>query len=89
MVSNLTWKGPKSGPLLTSDVYASVPAVTNLLHNSDKVEVLEFTPRTGLRAFEKKSAGGTMDQGWFWVKKRENRHPKQGREREIDDKERK
>lgn len=64
-----------------------VPAVTNLLRNDDKAEVLEFTPRAGLRAFEKRVSSGQWGQGWFWVKKRENRHPKQGGEREIVDKE--
>lgn len=76
---------------------ARVPAVTNLLYNNNaKVELLESSPRAGLRAFEKKKRREkvrecriqrTIAQGWFWVKKRENRHPKQGGKREIDDKE--
>lgn len=34
---------------------ARVPAVTNLLYNNNaKVELLESSPRAGLRAFEKK-----------------------------------
>jgi len=31
---------------------------------------------------KRESVGCTMAQGWFWAKKRENRHPKQGGERE-------
>lgn len=45
---------------ITRDLYficecAHVPAVTNLLYNNNaKVELLESSPRAGLRAFEKK-----------------------------------
>lgn len=61
---------------------AHVPAVTNLPYNNNgKVEVLESSPRAGLRAFEKKekkereSVERTISQeGGFWAKKRENRH---------------
>lgn len=83
-------------------VYLQQP--TNLPHNNNngKVESARAVgpSRAGLRAFEKKgrerergkerreNVEGTIAQGWFWVKKRENRHPKQGGVREIGDKER-
>lgn len=76
MVLNLTSSGIKSGLLLMPSVYLQWPTCFTI---PIKVEVLEFIPRAGLRAFEKKVSRATIKPGVVLGEKTWKPTPKTGR----------
>lgn len=76
LVLNLVWSGIKSGLLLMPTVYLQWPTCFTI---PIKVEVLEFIPRAGLRAFEKKVSRATIELGVVLGEKTWKPTPKTGR----------
>lgn len=76
LVLNLVWSGIKSSLLLMPSVYLQWPTCFTI---PIKVEVVEFIPRAGLRAFEKKVSRATIDLGVVLGEKTWKPTPKTGR----------